>query len=70
MNIVVILINTKKKNLKLLFSFIKMDVTKLLDKCLNYKTKYFDSFSEFIYNYNIKNNLFINILCCNIKVLI
>jgi len=34
---------------------------------LNYKTNYFESFSEFIYKKNDKYNKYLNIICCNIR---
>lgn len=44
-----------------------MHIINMLDRFLNYKTKYFDFITEFVYTYNIENKLCINILCCNIR---
>lgn len=44
-----------------------MDSINTINRFLDYKTNYFESFSEFINTYNIVKEHFLNILCCNIS---
>lgn len=44
-----------------------MENSLFINGYLSYKTNYFESFSEFWHNYNIINNKYVNILCCNIR---
>lgn len=41
--------------------------TNLLNRFLDYKTQYFNSISEFIYNFNLLHNTTLNVLNCNIR---
>lgn len=44
-----------------------MDNISTINSFFEYKTNYFESFSEFIYKYNIVQERFLNILSCNIR---
>lgn len=44
-----------------------MESINVINSFFEYKTNYFESFSEFTYKYNIVQNLFLNILSCNIR---
>lgn len=46
-----------------------MIVNNLLNKYLNYKTKYFETVSEFLCTNYAVNNLYTNIFYCNIRSL-
>lgn len=44
-----------------------MDSINTINRFFEYKTNYFESFSEFTNKYNIVQKRFLNILSCNIK---
>lgn len=39
-----------------------MNIINLLNTFFKYKIKYFESVSDFVYNYNLKNDVYINIM--------
>lgn len=44
-----------------------MESISVINSFFEYKTNYFESFSEFTYKYKIVQDLFLNILSCNIR---